>query len=75
MSSRKCEHGMMPWECSYCDEIEKTEEARKYRNSIIAECIEAVKAEPEITDSSSSYRHGYARCSRDNELSLEQLKK
>ena len=43
MKSRKCEHGMMPWECSYCDGIEKTEEARKYRNSIIDECINAVK--------------------------------
>ena len=42
---------------------------------VVGECVEVVIAEPEIIDSSSSYRQGYARCSRDNEKALRSLKK
>ena len=71
MTSRKCEHGMMPWECSYCDGIEKTEEARKYRNSIIDECIEAVKPE----NIYHSYSESVGMALIDAMQELEQLKK
>ena len=40
---------------------------------IVGACVEAVIAEPEIIDSSSSYRQGYARCSRDNEKALQSI--
>ena len=40
---------------------------------IVGACVEAVIAEPEIIDSSSSYRQGYARCSRDNEKALQNI--
>ena len=39
---------------------------------IVDEAVKVVIAEPEIIDSSTSYRQGYARCSRDNEKTLKE---
>ena len=48
--------------------------SKSFSRSMFANEADLYKAEPEIIDSSSSYRQGYARCSRDNEQALEQLK-
>jgi hypothetical protein len=32
--SNKCKHGMMPWECSYCDESRKDHEIAVHVNNL-----------------------------------------